>query len=154
MLPKGRVLLNAVHTSGGGGLVYLQGILPQLAQEEKLEWHLLIPQAGLDQLKVPKGIKVHVAPTLPFGVNHVWEQLAIPVLARVWGCKATLSNANYGPLFAPRAGVIVHTTTRAGCAWRGLYLLGRCACLNGGVLMAQRAPCLRGAFGRGGIYQR
>lgn len=127
MSPRPRhVLLNALHTSGGGGLVYLQGILPELAAQAEqwgLVWHLLVTEETLARLTVPAGLQVHVAPALRFGVSHVWEQLVLPVKATQWGCRAILSNANYGPLLGPWGGgnshVILHTTPRAAAAWSG-----------------------------------
>lgn len=115
------VLLNAMHTTGGGGLVYLQGILPHLARDTRFTWHLLAPHSTFEKLEVPAHIVRHVAPDLRFGVSHLWEQIALPIKARMWGCKLVLSNANYGPLLAPRAGVILHTTPRAATAWKGTF---------------------------------
>ena len=115
------VLLNALHTSGGGGLVYLQGVLPHLVQDERVQWHLLAPTETLAKITVPAAVVVHPAPVLGFGVSHLWEQFWLPMLARVWGCRMVLSNANYGPLLAPRAAVILHTTPRAAVAWQGMF---------------------------------
>jgi glycosyltransferase involved in cell wall biosynthesis len=115
------VLLNALHTNGGGGLIYLAGLLPHLAANQNVQWQLLITAATFEKLKVPPPIKVRIAPALSFGVSHLWEQLWLPFLARAWGCHAVLSNANYGPVLAPRASVILHTTPRAAQAWQGWY---------------------------------
>lgn len=117
------ILLNAIHTNGGGGLVYLQGVLPYLAADERFRWQLLLPAETVQKLTIPANVQVRVAPALRFGVVHVWEQLVLPFKARMWGCKAVLSNANYGPLLAPRATVILHTTPRAAAAWKGTFWL-------------------------------
>ncbi len=116
-----KILLNALHTNGGGGLVYLQGILPHLAADTRLEWQLLLMPEVVQKLTIPANIKIRLAPHLKFGVSHAWEQLVLPILARVWGCRLVLSNANYGPLLAPRASVILHTTPRAAACWLGIY---------------------------------
>ncbi len=121
MRPKPKILINALHTTTGGGLIYLQGILPELARDGRFAWQLLISAATRQKLDIPANILVREAPSLNFGVSHLWEQLWLPVLARVWGCRAVLSNANYGPLLAPRASVILHTTPRAAAAWEGAY---------------------------------
>jgi glycosyltransferase involved in cell wall biosynthesis len=115
------VLLNALHTSGGGGLIYLQGILPHLAADTRFNWHLLAPASTLAQLHLPSGVVVHRAPSLGFGIVHLWEQLCLPLLARGWGCHAVLSNANYGPILVPKACVILHTTPHAAAAWPGFF---------------------------------
>ncbi len=120
-MPRNTALLNALHTTTGGGLIYLQGVLPELARDERVAWQLLVTPATLAKLNVPSTIKVRLAPTLGFGVSHLWEQLVLPVLAHVWGCRIVLSNANYGPLLAPRASVILHTTPRAAVAWHGWF---------------------------------
>lgn len=108
-----KVLLNAMHTSTGGGLTYLKGILPELAALGGVQWILLAPQAALDAVRVPEGIDVKVAPTLGFWKGHVWEQLVLPWLCRGWGVRAVLCNANFVPLLAPRPMPIIHTTPRA-----------------------------------------
>lgn len=118
---KPKVLLNALHTTTGGGLIYLQGILPELVRDERVQWQLLTTATTLAKLTVPAGVVVRIAPKLGFGVSHLWEQLWLPILARLWGCYAVLSNANYGPLLAPRACVILHTTPRAAAAWEGSF---------------------------------
>jgi glycosyltransferase involved in cell wall biosynthesis len=121
MLRKPTVLINALHTTTGGGLIYLQGILPELVRDERMQWQLLTSAATQAKLIIPAGVVVRVAPKLGFGVSHLWEQLWLPVLARVWSCKVVLSNANYGPLLAPRASIILHTTPRAAAAWEGAF---------------------------------
>jgi glycosyltransferase involved in cell wall biosynthesis len=121
------ILLNAMHTSGGGGLVYLQGILPELASQAEnlgLQWHLLVTPPTQSLLNIPANITVHTAPSYRFGVSHLWEQLVLPVRATQWGCRAILSNANYGPLFGPwgigNSHVVLHTTPRAAASWKGI----------------------------------
>ncbi|MCA3244110.1 MAG: glycosyltransferase [Alphaproteobacteria bacterium] len=118
---KPAVLLNALHTSTGGGLIYLKGVLPHLAADPRVTWHLLAPAATLAALSIPAGVVAHTAPRLRFGMVHLWEQVMLPLLVWAWGCRAVLSNANYGPLLAPKASVILHTTPRAAAAWPGLF---------------------------------
>lgn len=118
---KPAVLFNALHTTTGGGFIYLQGVLPHLVQQAAWQWHLLAPAATLAKLTLPAGVVTHTAPALPFGLVHLWEQLVLPWLVWGWGCRAVLSNANYGPLLAPKACVILHTTPTAAAAWPGAY---------------------------------
>jgi len=119
------VLLNALHTSGGGGLTYLAGLLPHLVSDERYRFHLLAPQATLDSLAIPDRVVTHIAPDLRFGVAHLWEQLVLPVKATSWGCRAIVSNANYGPVVGPwpfrPSAVIIHSTRRAAASRKGLY---------------------------------
>lgn len=109
-----RVLLNAFHTSGGGGLVYLQGILPHLAADERLEWTLLAPATTLAKLELPAGMAVWEAPEYGFVKGHAWEQLVLPWLVWRRGFKAVWCNANFVPLLAPKPMPVLHTTARAG----------------------------------------
>lgn len=114
-----KVLLNALHTNGGGGLVYLNGILPHLKADE---WVLLVSPAALAKVMVSEGMVVKVAPRLGFFGKHLYEQLALPVLQRVWGCRAMVCNANYGPLLARKLVPIIHTTPRAAYVARGVKM--------------------------------
>jgi glycosyltransferase involved in cell wall biosynthesis len=116
------VLLNALHSNGGGGFIYLQGILPHLAKDKRLRWTLLAPMTVLSKLEVPEGIEVEVAPRLGFASGHVWEQLVLPFRARLNGHAAMLCNANYVPLLARRPVPVLHTTADAGAAARNLAM--------------------------------
>ncbi|PIZ30282.1 MAG: hypothetical protein COY40_05060 [Alphaproteobacteria bacterium CG_4_10_14_0_8_um_filter_53_9] len=113
-----RVLINAMHTSGGGGLVYLNGILPHVPRD----WELLISPDMASKITVPEGMAVRVTPKLGFFGKHVYEQFVLPILQRRWGFDAMLCNANYGPLFARRLVPIVHTTPRAAGAAKTLKM--------------------------------
>jgi glycosyltransferase involved in cell wall biosynthesis len=119
-----RVLLNACHTHGGGGLTFLRGVLPELAKDARFDWHLLAAEATLTKLRetgtLPANVTIHTVPPMRFGLSHVWEQVMLPALCRRWGIQHVLSNANYGPLLAPNASVVIHTTPRAAVAWPGL----------------------------------
>lgn len=113
MLRRRRVLINALHTTTGGGLTYLAGILPELAKDERFEWWLLAPQKTLEVLAVPGNVAVKAVPEMGFWRGHAWEQAVLPFLCVKWRVWAVLCNANYVPLFALRAMPIVHTTPRA-----------------------------------------
>lgn len=107
------VLLNAMHSVTGGGLTFLRGILPELAGDSRFAWTLLIPRALEGKLEIPDGVAVKVVPDMGFWKGHVYEQLALPLLARVWGMEKMLCNANYVPLLARCPIPIIHTTMRA-----------------------------------------
>lgn len=137
MRPK--ILINALHTVTGGGLTYLNGILPELARDERFEWVLLLCPEAVGKVKVPLKVEVKVTPALNFASGHLYEQLVLPVLCRRWGIGAVLCNANYVPLLAPRPIPIVHTTARAAeqaqslgmkFYWQVLVLLTRISLLR------------------------
>ena len=98
-----RVLVNGIHAKSGGGVTYLRNIMPLLAQDEELELHLFLHR---DQFAlfgtIDERIRIHLLDFRNgFFANLVWEQLALPIFAHVMKVDATLSLANYGPLFAP-----------------------------------------------------
>jgi glycosyltransferase involved in cell wall biosynthesis len=111
MAAPSKILINAMHTTTGGGLVYLQNVLPWLAADKRFEFTLLMPESGLEKISVPKNVTVWPAPNLRFGLSHVWEQVVLPFQAR--GFAAMWCNANYAPLLARRPVPTIHTTPRA-----------------------------------------
>ena len=117
-----KVLLNASHTVAGGGLIYLESILPELARAEGIQWALVVPPETLARLKVPDGWTCRAAPRLGFFGTHLWEQMILPFWARGRGVAVTLCNANYVPFLTPRPIPILHSPVADGLAqattWR------------------------------------
>ncbi|MEE2759830.1 MAG: glycosyltransferase family 1 protein [Pseudomonadota bacterium] len=100
---KLRVLINGIHARSGGGITYLKNILPLLAEDSELEFHLFIHEDQFELFNViDERIRVHLL-EFPNGFffNLVWEQFALPILAKVMSIDVTISPANYGPLMAP-----------------------------------------------------
>lgn len=140
MRPK--ILINALHTVTGGGLTYLNGILPGLADDDRFDWILLLAPDAVGKVKVPLRVDVKVTPKLGFAQSHLYEQLVLPVLCRLWGVKAVLCNANYVPLLAPCPMPVIHTTPRAAgqaqstgmrLYWSALKLLTRVSVIRAPV---------------------
>lgn len=104
-----KVLLNASHSIAGGGLIYLESILPELARAEGIEWTLVAPAESLARLNLPDGWICRSAPRPGFFGLHFWEQIILPLWARGQGVAVTLCNANYVPLLAPRPIAILHS---------------------------------------------
>ena len=113
--PRGdkiRVLVNGIHAKSGGGVTYLRNILPLLADDDDLEIHLILHR---DQFELYGNLsgKVRVHP-LEFDNRFlpalVWEQLALPGLARSMSADVTFSPANYGPLFAPNRVILLRNS--------------------------------------------
>jgi glycosyltransferase involved in cell wall biosynthesis len=119
VLPK--VVVNALHTTGGGGLVYLNNLLPLVAADARFELEILVSRASQPLVVAPPGVRVRVAPGWVRGrlATHVFAHVFVPVLARAWGARAVWCNANFVPLLAPKPIPTLHTTTRAGAAWPG-----------------------------------
>lgn len=98
-----RVLVNGIHAKSGGGVTYLRNIMPLLAEDPELELHLFIHR---DQFALfgtlDERIRIHLLDFRNgFFSNLMWEQMVLPIFARVMRVDVTLSLANYGPLFAP-----------------------------------------------------
>ncbi len=111
-----KVLINALHAKSGGGVTYLQNILPFFATEKSIETHLCIHESQSDILNfVPEGVVVHILKfrsgffSLPF-----YEQILVPRLARHLSISVTFSPANYGPFFSPRHIILLRNTLSVG----------------------------------------
>lgn len=107
-----RVLVNGIHAKSGGGVTYLRNMMPLLAAFGDLELHLFIHR---DQYPLFRDLDEHVRLHLleypnGFFASLVWEQLALPVLARVMSVDVTVSPANYGPLAAPAPVIVLRNS--------------------------------------------
>ena len=104
-----RVLINGVHAHSGGGVTYLRNMLPMLAADPELELSLVVYEEQL-VLFGPIDPRIHVH-ALGFGNGFyrrlLWEQVALPFLARRLGADVTFSPANFGPLLAPAPVVLL-----------------------------------------------
>lgn len=114
-----KVLINALHTHTGGGVTYLQNIVPYMAVDKRLALTVLAPAETLAKVALPKGVAVWKAPAYGFVGTHLWEQLVLPWLAWRRGFAAMLCNANFVPLLARRPMPILHTTAAAQEVTRG-----------------------------------
>ncbi len=127
---KIRVLVNGIHAKSGGGVTYLRNILPLLADDDDLETHLFLHRDQFELYEfLSEKVRVHLLefdnrffPTL------VWEQLALPGLARSMSADVTFSPANYGPLFAPNRVIVLRNSLavvgRETRIFRRLYWIG------------------------------
>lgn len=104
-----RVLVNGVHAHSGGGATYLRNMLPALAADPELELHLVLHQGQLAVLgPLEARIRVHALGFKNgFYRRLLWEQAALPFLARRLGADVTFSPANFGPLLAPAPVVLL-----------------------------------------------
>ena len=129
-----RVLINGLHAKSGGGVTYLRNMLPRLADDGRLELHLFL---HVDQYAlfhpVDERVRVHALEFPPRLWNlMLWEQVSLPIIARVMAADVTFSPANYGPLFAPNPVIVLRnalavagTERRLGkrLYWLGLALM-------------------------------
>lgn len=124
-----RIMINALHTHTGGGLVYLNEILARLPQEAGLEWHVACQARHQDMLAVPGFMTVHaLQPPKNRLLLLLWEQVVFPFWCRKQGVDTVFCNANYAPLLAPKPMICLHNTLKATAPglrlyWWGLRLL-------------------------------
>ncbi len=98
-----QVLINGLHAKTGGGVTYLRNMVPLLAADPELDVRLCLHENQRDafgDLSAHCGIE-WVGFRDGFARRLVWEQAALPRLARRLGADVTFSPANFGPLFAP-----------------------------------------------------
>ena len=95
-----RIVVNGIHAKSGGGVTYLNNILPLLAKIKGVDLHLFIHKDQFD-LFYPIDENVHVT-LLTFKTSVIqtllWEQLAIPLKSWAMGASVLFSPANYGPI--------------------------------------------------------
>jgi glycosyltransferase involved in cell wall biosynthesis len=98
-----RVLINGIHAKSGGGVTYLRNILPLLSEDPELEVHLFLHRDQYELFgTLDERIRLHLLRYRNgFFANAMWEQIALPILARIMSVDVTVSPANFGPLFAP-----------------------------------------------------
>lgn len=107
-----RVLINGIHAKSGGGVTYLRNMLPLLADDSELELHLFIHRNQYELFgEIDERIRVHILTYRNgFFWNLIWEQIALPILARFMSVDVTVSPANYGPLLAPSNVIILRNS--------------------------------------------
>ena len=111
-----RVLINALHARSGGGVTYLRNMLPRLGADPGLEVHLCLHENQLDAFSEPAaGVRMHTVGFRDgFTRRLVWEQTALPLLARRMGAEVTFSPANFGPLLAPAPVILLRNALAVG----------------------------------------
>lgn len=98
---KLRVVINALHAKSGGGVTYLRNMLPLLADDDRLELHIFLHHTQLGLFHpLDERIIVHTF-EFPLGLSRLimWEQLAMPIMARIMSADLIFSPANFGSLF-------------------------------------------------------
>ena len=136
--PRTRVLFNGLHSKSGGGLTYLNNILPLMSGDNDIDLHVCIHE---DQRKnLPENmenITVHMLDfTQGFWRLQMREQIDIPRLARKIGADVTFSPANYGPLFAPNSVVLLRNALSVAFVERRLVKLGYWALVYLGTFLS------------------
>jgi glycosyltransferase involved in cell wall biosynthesis len=117
-----RIFVNAIHTQTGGGLVYLNSLLPALARRDDVTVAVLMHASATERIAVPHGVEVMTADFPKSMVRAlVWEQLNVPRMAAHWRADAVVCPANYVPLFAKNPVPIIFNNLAAARAAKGVY---------------------------------
>jgi len=104
-----RVVINALHAKSGGGVTYLRNILPLLADDDRLEPHIFLHRSQLHLFHpMDERIIIHVF-DFPLGLVLLmsWEQIILPVMARVMSADVIFSPANFGSILAGRQVILL-----------------------------------------------
>lgn len=111
-----RVLVNALHAKTGGGVTYLRNILPLLVEDPRLELHLFLLQDQIELFHpLDERIVLHVFAFTPgWWQMLLWEQAAVPVLARVMSADVVFSPANFGVLALSHQVILLRNAVEVG----------------------------------------
>jgi glycosyltransferase involved in cell wall biosynthesis len=110
------VAINGLHSKSGGGVTYLNNILPHLAKDPGLELHLVLHAAQRREYEhLAEAAQLHIV-DFPSGLVRMmlWEQTTLPRMTRRLGADVVYSPANYGPLFARRTVLLVRNALAVG----------------------------------------
>lgn len=107
-----RILINGIHAKTGGGVTYLQGVLPLLAAEPDLELHLFLHRGQFPIFaEVDDRVRLHL---FEFRTGFMsllfWEQIALPFLARAMGADVLFSPANFGPFLSTSSVILLRNS--------------------------------------------
>jgi glycosyltransferase involved in cell wall biosynthesis len=120
-----RVLFNGLHSKSGGGLNYLNNILPFFIADKDIDLHLCIHESQRDFLPQNlRHINIHSLGFAPgFWRLQIHEQIDVPRLAKRIGADVTFSPANYGPLRAPNSVILLRNALSVAFVERRLLKL-------------------------------
>ena len=136
--PRVRLLFNGLHSKSGGGLTYLNNILPIMAQDRDVEIHLCVHED--QRALLPDNLEKITVHFLSFKQGfwnlQMREQIDIPRLAKKTGAHATFSPANYGPLLAPNTVILLRNALSVAFVERRLVKLGYWALVYLGTFLS------------------
>lgn len=99
---KKHIFINAIHSKTGGGIIFLNHILPYLSKQESFEITVVATKGYEDRIELPKGVHLMAIETPKSLLKMLlWEQINIPKIAKNLHADITFNLANYSPLFAP-----------------------------------------------------
>ncbi len=107
-----RVLINALHSKSGGGLTYLDNIVPVLGRRADLDLHIVLHAHQLARYEgLTEFARLHVVDFRDSMIGTLlWEQFVLPIVARMIRADVVYSPANYGPLFVRRGVILIRNS--------------------------------------------
>jgi len=95
-----RVLVNGIHAKSGGGVTYLRNVMPLFGANPDLDVHLIIHEDQRELFsKLGDGVLVHTRSfSSGFFGSFLWEQVTLPLFAKIINADVVFSPGNYGPL--------------------------------------------------------
>ena len=133
-----RFLFNGLHSKSGGGLTYLNNVLPLMAGDRDVEVHLCVHEDQRESL--PDNLENITVHTLNFQQGfwrlQLREQIDIPRLAKKIGADVTFSPANYGPLMAPNSVILLRNALSVAFVERRVAKLGYWALVYLGTFLS------------------
>jgi glycosyltransferase involved in cell wall biosynthesis len=107
------IVINGIHAKSGGGVTYLRRMLPELAREPDVQIRLVLHKDQRSLFEpVPDGVRIDAFDYNPgFLRTLIWEQFALPGIARRLGADVVFSPANFGPVFARKHVVLLRNAT-------------------------------------------
>ena len=107
--PRLRVVINALHAKSGGGVTYLRNILPLMADDARLDLHVFLHRSQLALFDpLDRRVVVHVFDFPPgFARLMAWEQLVLPLMARMAAADLVFSPANFGSVLIGRQVILL-----------------------------------------------
>jgi len=136
--PRVRLLFNGLHSKSGGGLTYLNNVLPLMASDNGIDLHLCIHEDQRNLL--PDNLEKITIHSLNFPQGfwrlQIREQIDVPRLAKRIGADATFSPANYGPLRAPNSVILLRNALSVAFVERRLVKLGYWALVYLGTFLS------------------
>lgn len=102
MVKRKHIVVNAIHSKTGGGLIFLNHILPYLAKDDRFKVTVLAHKGYVKRIDAPENVHLKLL-DVPQGFLKMllWEQLHVARIAKSIGASITFSVANYAPVFAP-----------------------------------------------------
>ena len=111
-----KLLVNALHARSGGGVTYLNNMLPLLNEEDGLEVHVCLHEDQTEILPTNLSNIIYHFQCYRRGFWRVLfrEQIDLPRLVRRLGLDATFSPANYGPFLAKNHVILIRNAVSVG----------------------------------------